>query len=210
MNEHCTCGTQLLPDAVFCHKCGKPVREIAVEAEPEPAAPIPEATIQPALPPPVNFHNRVAVRIAFWVALIAMVLSRLNPILTLVVWGAAGFAAVFLYRRRTGVLLNVRSGMTLGWITGVIMFALMTVNLTVELVAESGNGGIAAMFREQIQKSPDPNMREILRVLDTPSGLATLLVLTLLMMFLFITLFSVAGGALCAKLSGGGGERPAA
>jgi hypothetical protein len=205
MSDICTCGTRLVPDAVFCHKCGKPVHEIVV-AEPEPevesTGTIPVAAIQPEPPPPVNFHNRVAVRIAFWVALFAMLLSKLNPFLTLIVWGAAGFTAVFLYRRRTGIRLNVRSGMTLGWITGVIMFALMTVSFTVEMVADSTKGGIAAQFREQIQKSPDPNVKEFLRVLDTPSGLATMLFVTVFMMFLFITLFSVAGGALGAKLSG--------
>jgi hypothetical protein len=191
-------------DALFCHKCGRPLRDIDID-EPESTATIPAATLpptQPAAPPPVNFHNRVAVRIAFWVALFAMLLSKLNPILTLLVWVAAGFIAVFLYRRSTGVLLNVRSGMTLGWITGVIMFALMTVSLTVEMLAQSRDGSIAAIFREQIQKSPDPNVKEVLRLLDTPSGLAVILMVTLLMLFLFITLFSVVGGALGAKLSG--------
>jgi hypothetical protein len=158
----------------------------------------------------VNFHNRIAVQIAFWVALVAMVLSKLNPILTVIVWGAAGFTAVFLYRRRTGVLVNVRSGMTLGWITGVILFALMTVSFTVNMIVDSREGGIAAIFREQIQKSTDPKVQEYLRALESPSGLVTLLLVTLFMMFLFITLFSVAGGALCAKLSGRDGERPAA
>jgi hypothetical protein len=155
----------------------------------------------------VNFRNRIAVRIAFWVAMVAMLLSKLNPILTVIVWGAAGFTAVLLYRRSTGAPLNVRSGMSLGWITGVILFALMTVSFTVQMVADSRQGGIAAVFREQIQKSSDPNVKEYLRALDSPSGLATLLLVTLFMMFLFITLFSVAGGALCAKLSGRG-ERP--
>jgi hypothetical protein len=175
-----------------------------LDAEPESTGTIPVAAIvpEPAPPPPVNFHNRVAVRIAFWVALIAMVLSKLNPILTLVVWGAAGFFAVLVYRRRTGVLLNVRSGMTMGWMTGVIMFALMTVSFTVQMIADSREGGIAAQFRQQFQKSPDPNVKEFLRILDTPSGVAMLLMVTLLMMFLFITLFSVAGAALGAKLSG--------
>jgi hypothetical protein len=185
------------------------VHEPDTPAEIESTGPIPAATpIVAPEPPPVNFHNRVAVRIAFWVALVALLLSSLNPVLTVAIWCAAGFMAVLLYRRRTGLLVNVRSGMTLGWITGVIMFALMTVRFTVELLADSRQGGIAAVFREQFQKSPDPNVQQFLRALDSPSGLATLLLIMLFMMFLFITLFSVAGGALCAKLSGGG-RRPA-
>src|SRR5215471_18949002 len=104
MTDYCTCGAHLVPDAVFCHKCGKPVHDVPVEPELESTGPIPAAEPpQPAPPPPVNFRNRVAVRIAFWVAVIALLLSRLNPILTLLVWGAAGFTAVYLYRKRTGV-----------------------------------------------------------------------------------------------------------
>ena len=28
MPEFCTCGTKLVPDSLFCHKCGKAQREI--------------------------------------------------------------------------------------------------------------------------------------------------------------------------------------
>jgi len=34
MSEFCSCGAQLPPDALFCHKCGKPQREL-VAPEPE-------------------------------------------------------------------------------------------------------------------------------------------------------------------------------
>jgi hypothetical protein len=216
MPEKCTCGAQLVPDAVFCHKCGRAVREIVVEAEPEVSSPVPAPAAAPATPPqaeplpPVGFHNKVAVRIASWVAMVAMLLAGVTPILIVPAWVAAGFTAVQLYRKRTGEFLNVRAGMTLGWITGVIMFVLGMVSLTLRAIPGIGNGGLAAMFREQLKKSPDPNVKEFLQMLDTPSGLALLLIVLLPMLFLFITLFSVAGGALGAKFGGRGGERPAA
>jgi len=28
MPDNCTCGAELPPDSLFCHKCGKPQREI--------------------------------------------------------------------------------------------------------------------------------------------------------------------------------------
>src|SRR5689334_3746069 len=122
MPEFCTCGAQLPPDALFCHKCGKPQREVlAAEPEPEPVEivipPVPVAT-----PPPqqTNFHNWIAVRTAFVFAPVALALSWI-PAANFVVWVAAGFLAVIFYRRRTGVLLNVRGGVRLGWITGLIM-----------------------------------------------------------------------------------------
>jgi hypothetical protein len=214
MDEICTCGARLVEGAVFCHKCGKPLREIATETEPESTAPIAAVVPQPAPPPPVSFRNRAAVQSAFWVAALALLLSMLHPLLTLIVWVAAGFAAVYLYRRRTGVMLNVRGGMIMGWITGVILFAFIMVTLTVEMVTASGDGGLGAQFRQQIQqqiqRSPNPAMTEYLRTLDSPQGMATMLLLSMFFVFVLITLFSVVGGALGAKFSGRDGTRPAA
>src|ERR1019366_8127341 len=139
MPEFCTCGAQLPPDSLFCHKCGKPQRDVmAPEPEPEPES---EAEVAPP-PPAPNFHNLVAVRIAFIVAPVAFLLSWI-PALNLILWIAAGFLAVFFHRRRTGVLLNVRAGVRLGWITGVIMFAITTVIFTLTVVPVAANGGIA-------------------------------------------------------------------
>jgi hypothetical protein len=203
MTEHCTCGARLVEDAVFCHKCGKPLREIAAE-EPElppQAAPPP----QPAAPPtpPPSFQNPVAVRVSLLMALIATLLSWI-PILNIMLWGAAGFFAVVLYTRRTGTLLNVRAGVSLGWITGVMTFAFTAVMFTATVIPKASSGAIAAMFREQFKNTSDPNVQEALRMLDTSGGLAAILLATLVMLFIFITLLSMAGGALGAKLSNRG------
>ena len=37
---------------------------------------------------------------------------------------AAGFLAVYLYSRRTGQMLSLRSGARMGWITGIFSFTL--------------------------------------------------------------------------------------
>jgi hypothetical protein len=205
MPEFCTCGAQLPPDSLFCHKCGKPQRDdIAPEPEPEseaelvPPLPLSAPVAAAPQPPALNFHNLVAVRIAFIVAPIAFLLSWV-PALNLVLWIAAGFLAVFFHRRRTGVLLNVRAGVRLGWITGVIMFAITTVIFTLTIVPLAANGGIAALFRQQLKNPTDPNVQEALRMLESAPGLATVLLAMLLMLFVFITLLSMAGGALGAK-----------
>jgi hypothetical protein len=203
MPEFCTCGAQLPPDSLFCHKCGKPQREvIAPEPEPESVAefvpPPPEPVDATPQPPPLNFHNLVAVRIAFVVAPVAFLLSWI-PALNLVLWIAAGFLAVFFHRRRTGVLLNVRAGVRLGWITGVLMFAITTVIFTLTIVPVAANGGIATLFRQQLKNPSDPNVQEALRMLESAPGLVTVLLVMLFMLFVFITLLSMAGGALGAK-----------
>jgi len=204
MAEYCTCGAQLVPDALFCHKCGKPLRELTTpEPTPPPVSQHAEFPPPPAPPPPqalpLNFHNPIAVRVAFLVALIATLLSWV-PLLNIVMWGGAGFCAVYLYRRRTGVLVNVRGGLSLGWITGVITFVLTTVIFTVTILPMASSGGISAMFKAQFKNASDPNVQEALRMLDTSTGLAAILLATLFMMFIFITLLSMAGGALGAMM----------
>jgi hypothetical protein len=206
MVDTCSCGSLLVPGALFCHKCGKPVRELT--SEPESTASIPVMILEPVAPP-VSFQNRAAVRVAFMVALVTTVLSWI-PLLNIVLWGAGGFFAVFLYRKRTGVLLNVRAGVSLGWITGVMMFVLTTVIFTVTVVPIAASGGIATMFRSQFKNPSDPSVQEALRMLDTAPGLVAILFATLLMLFVLITLLSMAGAALGAKLAGGSSARPAA
>jgi heme/copper-type cytochrome/quinol oxidase subunit 2 len=205
MPDFCTCGAQLPPDSLFCHKCGKPQRDV-IEVEPEPESvaefvppPPPAAPVAIApQPPAINFHNLVAVRIAFVFAPVAFLLSWI-PAVNLLLWIAAGFLAVFFHRRKTGDLLNVRAGVRLGWITGVIMFAITTVIFTLTVVPAAANGGIATLFRQQLKNPSDPNVQEALRMLETAPGLATILLVMLLMLFVFITLLSMAGGALGAK-----------
>jgi hypothetical protein len=211
MPEFCTCGAQLVPDSLFCHKCGKPQREI-VEQEPDitdvvATAAVPEVPLPPPAPAalPLNFHNPIAVRVAFTVALVATLLSWI-PALNVILWVAAGFTAVYLYRRRTGAFLNVRAGVRLGWITGVLMFVITTVIFTLTVIPAAANGGIATLFKQQFKNATDPNVQEALRMLETGPGVATILLATLFMLFCFITLLAMAGGALGAKMVGSPSE----
>jgi hypothetical protein len=202
MPEFCTCGAQLTPDALFCHKCGKAQRELV---EPETVVTPPEPGLAaPPLPPaapaqlPLNFHNPIAVRIALLVAITATVLSLFLP---LVPWIAAGFFADFFYRRRTGSLLNVTAGVRMGWITGIIMFALTAIGFTAQQLPVALSGRLATAFQEQIKNFPgqDPKMVEqMVHFFQTGPGIAAMFALSLVGLFLFITGSSIAGGALGA------------
>jgi len=196
MPEFCTCGAQLPPDALFCHKCGKPQREI-VQPEPAPPPvflpPEPSAARPLPTPPALNFHNGVALRISLGVAVTATLLSFL-PYLN---WLAAGFFAVYFYRRRTGHLLNMESGVRMGWITGLFMFVIMTLLLTGSVLLFKAMGGVTA-FQEQFKSAVDPRVLETLKMLQSPPELAKLLI----ELFVFTTLLSMAGGALGAKVTG--------
>src|SRR5262249_31232401 len=194
MPVYCTCGTELVADSLFCHKCGKPQREIQ-EYQPEPAAaeaapPPPPPSVTEVEPPPVNFHNRLAIQIGLLMA----ILATLASFLVYVNWLAAGFFTVLLYRRRTGYPLNVQTGVRLGWITGILIFVIMTVILTAS-VAFIAAGGLAGLPAE-VKNALDPRVQEGLKALQSGPAVAQMMVV----LFVFSTLLSMAGGALAAQL----------
>jgi hypothetical protein len=226
MPEFCTCGAELPPDARFCHRCGKPQREeVRPETVESPPGIIPVAAPDSmGAPPPtaplrVNFHNTTAVRIGLLMAGVASLLSAL-PAMALglpglaIWWLTAGFLSVYLYRRRTGQLLTVDSGLRMGWITGLLGSTITSVVFTVSVVPLIRGGGIASLYEEQFHKmyGNDPNVQQAIKILRTPSGLALVVVFALLFFFLIITFLCTAGGALGAKLVGGvsgSGPKPA-
>ena len=201
MPEFCSCGAQLPPDALFCHKCGKAQRDLGVVVE-EPQVPtmaMPTAQAPRVEPAPLNFHNPVAVRIAMVVSAVAALLGfTVLPVLS---WLAAGFFATLFYRRRTGSLLNVGGGVRIGWITGIMMFGIWTVVLTAIALPAAISGKLIATFQEQLKNSPwqDPAMlQQMTHMLQTGEGMATAVVFFFLMLFVFIICLSIAGGALGA------------
>jgi hypothetical protein len=198
MPEYCTCGAQLPPDALFCHKCGKPQREIlTVEAQPSEAVetvPPPLSGLRDALP--LNFRNAAAVRIGLIVAAGATVAFFILPFLN---WAVGGFLAVFLYRRRTGLLLNLGAGMRMGWITGVMAFVLYIIPFAIEI--PQMNTVMAERLRNMTGQDPQL-MQQMIQFFQSGPGLASVVTVSLIAMFLIITFLSMAGGALGAKIVG--------
>jgi hypothetical protein len=203
MPESCTCGAQLPPDALFCHKCGKPQREIAVEA---PAAESPvEATAAaqvyaapsalPRYAMPVTFRNPAALRTALFVGIAGGLISDIIPLLA---WLAAGFFAVFFYRRKTHDRLNVAAGMRLGWLTGIIMFTMWGI----VFAAMGMSGALTAQFEQRLKTMPfysnDPTYLQLAHAMTSGPGL----LLPLAFGFVVIVCLSVAGGAIGAKSVG--------
>jgi hypothetical protein len=193
--EYCSCGAQLPPDARFCHKCGKPQREEDVPVEQpvviEPPPPV------PAEPPPISFRNAIAVRVALATGIPMFLLSAVAGNLALAVPVAGGFFAVYLYRRRTGERVTMLAGARLGWISGIIVFAIVTVVLTGVMLMLSQPEFVQSM-RDQMAKMSTISQDELtkrIELLRTPSGLA----LGLLDTFLSYTLLTALGGAIGAK-----------
>jgi hypothetical protein len=200
--DFCTCGAQLPEDARFCHKCGKPQRDepLLVEDE-QPAVVLAPPPPPPAEPPPISFRNPAAVRVALAtgvpVVLLTGLLSAVAGALTIVVPLAGGFFAVYLYRRRTGERITVLAGARLGWISGIIVFAILTVLLTVMVLMLSQPDFVQSM-RDQMAKMSSVSQDDLtkgIELLRTPSGLG----LALLDAFVTYTLLTALGGAVGAK-----------
>ncbi len=170
--------------------------------------PVEAATPQVRALPEVSFRNRTAVRIGLLAAAIASLLISLPmPVYVNLVWmflclSGAGFFAVYLYRRRTGVELPARAGARMGWITGIFCFAFATVFFTITVIAISMRGGMAEFYREQLagRAAGEMELEEVFKVLESPSGLAAILFFSLLLLFVFFTLLPTLGGAMGAKV----------
>jgi hypothetical protein len=174
-------------DALFCHRCGKPQRELPNVHETEapephdesvqPDAPAPALVAsEPSFPSEINFSNKGAVRICLACAVAASVLSSL-PL---------GMLSVF-WLLLTGLFY---------WLIAMIVFALKMVSL-------AGQGGLGALLREQMQASAgrdDASMQEALRILESPQGLAMMIVFVLFFAFLFFTALPAIGGLLGSKV----------
>lgn len=208
MPDFCTCGAHLPPDARFCHKCGKPQYDYPSLTD-EVVAPEPSPTPVPALSKPleIGFHNGLAVRIGFVAASSAVVMFLFplpNPFLRLLAFLVAGFLAVFLYTRRTGQMLSIRSGARMGWITGIFSFLLVGILATISIIAIASREGLANFFRSQLPPN-DARTDSMAQMLQDPATLAAALLFMLIVLFIIVTALPMIGGALGAKLFEKGG-----
>lgn len=172
----CSCGTRLVADAVFCHRCGKPVFDIP-ELEPPPAIAFPAASagstatppppVAPAAPPasasyqgppePIDLRNKVAVQLAFFVAVFEfpmIAFSGVFPVNPLVVSATVlalgGFFAVYLYQKRTQCKMGVLNGFRLGWLSGLLLFLLVLVFGALQFAFFTFSGGSLMAQMEQV------------------------------------------------------------
>ena len=168
----------------------------------------PPVSAPPAAPKEISFHNSAAVRAGFSAALLASLPIGLPmPIALGLPWIllwllVSGFLGVWLYGRRTGEFPSVGGGARMGWITGIFCFAIATVFFTISVIAMASGDGLAAHYREQLgaRAKGDANIERVLDILQTPAGLAIMLLLSVAILFLLFTAIPTVGGAIGAKV----------
>lgn len=212
---YCTCGAKTVENALFCHRCGRPLRELAVEAE-EPksdtvvlssAAEAAAADLLPEALAPVSLKNGNVVRVAVMTAMLAHIVtsvvaaSGLLPLVPVLILVFGGVAAV-LYARRSGAPLSVFLGARMGWIMGLFWFLIATVFFTISLSLQASSVGIQGFFQKSFEAmgTKGPELERALEMLNSPTTIIIMIVFALAFEFLFLTLIGSFGGALAARL----------
>ncbi len=213
METFCTCGARLVEDALFCHRCGRPLRELVAEEpaqaevqeepQPEPAGPQPVAA-EPQAP---AFQSQTAVRVGFLAAVLVQLASILSALagasllMPLLLIGG-GFYAAVLYMRRTGEPLTAAEGARVGWITGIFTFVIATVFFTAGMALLSSSGELMKAYEESLSRMnlPADSAERLRQLMADPKTFAMTMIAGLVFQFLFLTIFCSLGGALGARL----------
>ncbi len=211
MREFCTCGAKLPEAARFCHKCGKPQFEVEPEQEPVVVEEVRSQPVAPPPPPEISFRNIAAVRIGFLIASLALFGSMLAAftgsmpfylLAVVILTPASGFLAVWLYTKRTGQVLSIRSGAKLGFIVGVFSFVFSTVMTTISTLTVASRVNLLEQYKEQLgrQGLPPETVEQMISMLEEPGTLVFLFLFGMAISFLIGTTVASVGGALGAKV----------
>jgi hypothetical protein len=123
----------------------------------------------------------------------------------------AGAVCVHLYRRQVpDTVVTPGMGMKLGALSGAIGFVVNAIVTTADFVGRRSSGELQKAMQEQMKKqmasTPDPKMQETMQHMvdwmSTPQGAATMIILVLIFMGIVFVLFTAAGGALGASMTG--------
>jgi len=224
------CQALIEEGIAFCPHCGAPQIRVAPAEENMPASPAPSPDMPAGFPSPVQTqpwspggmpypHPPGAIRwdLAWPGALLAGAGAAVLTAVPFVSLGCclwmlgAGALSVALYQRRVpDALIPPGTGMKIGALAGVFAFIINAAITTVSFVAFRSSrefrNALQTQMEKQISGSSDPKAQEIMRQMfdwiNTPQGMATFMVLLLLVLAVMFVIFTAAGGALGASMFG--------
>lgn len=195
------CSSPVEDGTAFCPHCG--AAQIRVASDEAQRAGEPLAPSEPVPSPVIQWSQ------ALPAAALAGVIAAGLMFIRLGIFGlgmmSAGVLAVLFYRRRSpGGTLSAGMGARLGMVSGVLGFAMFALFTAVEMLVFHSGGQLRMALLEAIEqsalRSPDPEAQQFLTYLKSPPGLALVMALTLVAMFLAFLIFAGLGGALAAAL----------
>lgn len=195
------CGATVEDGVAFCAHCNAP--QIRVSGL--------ESGFQPGLPGDPHASLAYATTLQWSQALPSAALAGLiAAFLMLIPLGALGLgmiapgilAVVFYHRRCPGTLLTGTMGAQLGALSGMFGFGMFAIFTAIETFVFRSGGQLRSALLEAVQQSaarnPDPQAQQILDYLKTPTGLAVVMALGLVVMLVLFLVLSSASGALGA------------
>jgi len=211
MEQPCyKCGQAVEEGVAFCPHCSAPQIRVVI-AEPPPAAATPEGTValptsRPEAGIALPMRWSAALQPCALAALIASLLMSLGlyPVVAMV---SAGFLAVILYRqRRPGTAVQAVTGLKLGALSGLFLFAVSSILGTLVVVflhkgAEIRNE-LTARIDQAASRTTDPQALAMFDRLKTPGGLEFLMVFGLFFALFAAVLLAGLGGALGGTIFG--------
>jgi hypothetical protein len=207
------CGHTVEDGRPFCGQCGAPQIRVIL---PEPVSPVagtvsssgpvfsqqsPEVLNSSVLSPAIVWPTAIRVcAVASLIAALVMAFGLMVPLLAVLV---AGFLAVSIYHRKNPAwLVNARSGAKLGAVCGILFFAIAAVIESIAMAIFHTGVEVRKKMLEALQqaasRSNDPQVQAAFEKLRTPEGIALMLVLG--MIFLFV--LAIAAGSLSGGLTG--------
>jgi hypothetical protein len=211
------CGHSIEDGKPFCSQCSAPQIRVAM---PEPSEPslgnvssndrpihsldsplVPGALSAPALSTGTEWTR--ALQTCAIAALIAALVMALGLIVPLLAGLGAGFLAVTLYHRRNPVWsVNAGSGAQLGAVCGLLFFGIAAIFETLAVALFHTGGQVRQKMLEALQqaasRSTDPQVQAAFDRLKTPEGLAAMMILGMVCLFLV----SIAVGGIAGALTG--------
>lgn len=117
---------------------------------------------------------------------------------------AGAFTLVFYRRRHPLGILTAGIGARLGAVSGVFGFSIFAVLTAIEVLVFHSGGQLRAALLQAVQQSAsrtsDPQAQQVLDYLKSPPGLALVMGLGFIIMFVISLILSSAGGAVTAVL----------
>ena len=216
------CGQSIEDGKAFCLQCGAAQIRVAM---PEPAAAPVAENVSPDVslndspafspdPPGVSaplgvpalstaIEWRRGSRACAIAALSSALVMGLHLIAPLMAGLGAGFLAATLYHRRNPAWgLTARSGAQIGAVGGLFFFGISAIFEALKVALLHTSGEVRQKMLEALQqaasRSTDPQAQAVVERLNTPEGLAVMLIFFLVVLLVV----SIAAGSLAGALSG--------